>query len=317
MIAAMIKTPNGDPAKCLLRPTLWYSLSSNTRGMLLMGLFAAVVSLGHVVARHLSQDLHPMQIAFFRTIVPLIVLVPMLMRDGPGWWRTSRPGLQFWRGMIGGIAMLTWFYSLYLIPVGDATALSFSVVLFTTVGAVLFLKETVGARRWAAIAIGLFGTLIILRPGTDAMNNGALVALVSSLFWAAALLIVKVLSRTDSPMTIVFYSSIYFTVLAGFPAIYYWICPTVTQLALLSSVGLCALAAQLAMTNALKIAETAAIMPIDFTRLIWAAALGFIWFGEFPDRWTWTGGTIVFASSVYITYRENRVGNANLGQPPH
>ncbi len=281
--------------------------------MLLMAVFAGVVSLGHVIARHLSHDLHPMQIAFFRTVVPLFILVPMLMRQGPGWWRTSRPGLQFWRGMVGGISMITWFYSLSLIPVGDATALSFSVVIFTAVGAALFLKETVGARRWAAIAIGLVGTLIILRPGSDAMGAGALVALVSSVFWAAAVLVVKVLARTDSPMTIVFYSSIYFTILAGVPAAFYWIAPTMAQLGLLACVGLFALIAQLAMTNALKIAETTAIMPIDFTRLLWAAALGFVWFGEFPDLWTWVGGAIVFASTVYITYRESRAGGAKGG----
>jgi len=221
MMAAMTHADGGAPPEGIARQSLWERLPPNTRGMLLMAVFACLVSLLHVIVRRLSQDLHPMEIAFFRTAVPLFILVPMLMRQGTGWWRTSRPGLQFIRGVLGGAAMVTWFYSLAMIPVGDATALSFSVVVFTSVGAVLFLSERMGLRRWAAVLIGLVGTLIMLRPGTQAMEPGAVVALASSLFWAATLLVVKVLTRTDSGMTIVFYSSMYFTAIAAVPAYYY------------------------------------------------------------------------------------------------
>ena len=285
----------------------WTRMPANLRGMLLMAVFACLVSLMHVIVRALSRDIHPMEIAFFRTSVPLLVILPMLMRQGRGWWRTTRPGLQMVRGLLGACAMVTWFYSLSQIPVGDATALSFSVVIFTSVGAVWCLGERMGLRRWSAIAIGLVGTLIILRPGTQTMEPGALIALVSSLFWAATLLVVKVLARTDSPLTIVFYSSIYFTVFAAVPAVYFWTWPTPDQLLLLVAVGLMATVAHLAMARALKEAETTAIMPVDFTRLIWAAAAGYLWFGEFPDLWTWVGGGVVFASTIYITYRESRV----------
>ena len=322
MIRIMNALYRGDRNSAATGVMLWSNLPANTRGMLLMATFACVVSLGHVIARHLSQDFHPMQAAFFRTIVPLVILTPILMRQGPGWWRTTRPGLQFFRGLVGGISMLTWFYALALIPVGDATALSFTVVIFASMGAVVVLGERMGARRWVAIAVGIIGTLIILRPGADGLSVGALVVLVSSLFWAAALLTVKVLARTDSSITIVFYSSIYFTILAGVPAAYYWRAPDLEQFALLVSVGVLATLAQLAMTGALKIAETTAIMPMDFTRLLWAAGLGYIWFGEFPDLWTWTGGAIVFASTIYITYRENRAekgdqGARSVDEPTH
>ena len=284
---------------------IWSALPANTRGILLMAAFAGTVSLGHVIARHLTQEFHPMQVAFFRTFVPLVILTPILMSKGPGWWHTTRPGLQLLRGLIGGISMLTWFYTLSLIPVANATALSFTVVIFASLGAVFFLGERMGRHRWTAIFFGVVGTLIILRPFDVGLNPGALVALVSSILWAAALICVKVLSRTDSSVTIVFYSSVYFTILAGIPAAYFWIAPELIQLGLLICVGLLATIAQLCMTGALKIAETTAVMPIDFTRLLWAAALGFIWFGEFPDPWTWIGSIIVFTSTMYITYREN------------
>ena len=92
MIRIMNAPPRGDRNRATTSVTLWSNLPANTRGMLLMAVFAGVVSLGHVIARHLSQDFHPMQAAFFRTIVPLVILTPILMRQGAGWWRTTRPG---------------------------------------------------------------------------------------------------------------------------------------------------------------------------------------------------------------------------------
>ncbi len=306
---------NDNKSRTPLGLTIWLTLPANTRGILLMSVFAGTVSLGHVIARHLTQEFHPMQVAFFRTFVPLVILTPILMSTGSGWWHTTRPGLQLLRGLIGGISMLTWFYTLSLIPVADATALSFTVVIFASLGAVFLLGERMGRHRWTAIFFGLVGTLIILRPFDIGLNLGALIALVSSVLWAAALICVKILSRTESSVTIVFYSSVYFTILAGIPAAYFWITPELPQLGLLICVGLLATIAQLCMTGALKIAETTAVMPMDFTRLLWAAALGFIWFGEFPDPWTWIGSIIVFASTAYITYRENRVELSSESRP--
>ena len=294
----------------------WYTLSPNLRGMVLMGVFAFVVNFSHTVVRALSAEIDPMQIAFFRTIIPLFFLIPMLVRQGRQtgvtWWKTTRPGLQLARGFFGGFSMIAWFYTLSLIPVGDATALSFTVVIFASLGAVLFLGERIGIRRVLAIAVGVIGTLIIVRPGAQVISLGAVTAIFSSLFWAAAVLCVKVLARTDSNITIVFYSSVFFALIAVGPAIYFWIWPTWEQLALLCLVGFCALIAQLAMTAAVRDAETTAIMPVDFTRLLWAALTGYIWFGEFPDLWTWVGGGVVFAATLYITYRESRKAEATV-----
>ena len=95
--------PNQNSSQRNLRiAQTWHRLSPNARGMLLMAVFACLVALLHVIVRRLSQELHPMEIAFFRTIIPLVILVPMLMRQGEGWWRTTRPGLQFIRGILGG-----------------------------------------------------------------------------------------------------------------------------------------------------------------------------------------------------------------------
>ena len=288
--------------------------------MALMAFSACVVALLHSIARSLTADYHSMEIAFFRTTVPLFFLVPMLVRQGrrtgTNWWHTARPGMQLLRGVTGAIGMMTWFFSLSLIPVGDATAITFSVVIFASIGAVLFLGERIGRRRVAAIVVGLLGTLIIVRPDVNAINMGAMVALVSSIFWAATLLVVKVLARTDSSPTIVFYASVYFTVFVTPFAVYFWKWPTPEDLALLILIGILALLGQLALTGAMRSGEATAVMPIDFTRLLWAAGVGYIWFGEFPDLWTWVGGAVVFGSTLYITYRESRLHRPLVTEDP-
>lgn len=268
---------------------------------------AATVSLMHVLVRDLSRDLHPFEIAFFRNLVSFLVLIPFLLRQDRAAWKSTRPGLQAVRGFVGIHAMLSWFYALYLVPVGDATALSFTAVLFTSLGAVFLLGERMGVRRWTALGIGFLGTAIILRPGFQEVSLGHLVVIGSTMLWAAALLLVKVLSREDSSVTIVFYSSAYFTPLSLIVALFFWQWPTWPQLGQMLAIGLLATVAHLAMAQALKEGEATAVMPGDFTRLIWASTIGFLMFGEFPDTWTWVGGTVIFLATLYITYREAQV----------
>ncbi len=289
------------------RPALLSSVSSNLRGILFMVVFAATISTMHGVVRYMSAEVHPFEIAFFRNLTVFLLMIPLLLRSGRSAWRSARPGLQAVRGFIGAMAMLTWFYALSLVPLADATALSFTVVVFTTVCAIIVLRERVGIRRWSAIGIGVIGTLIILRPGLQAVSLGALVVLVSSVLWAASLICVKVLSRTDSNVTIVFYSALYFTPLSLIPALFVWQWPTLEQLAMLVLIGAMAAVSHLAIAQSLREAEASVVMPLDFTRLIWAAAFGYVVLGEFPDFWTWLGGTVIFASTVYISYREGRV----------
>ncbi|MCZ6448147.1 MAG: DMT family transporter, partial [Alphaproteobacteria bacterium] len=144
------------------RPALLSSVSSNLRGILFMVVFAATISTMHGVVRYMSAEVHPFEIAFFRNLTVFLLMIPLLLRSGRSAWRSARPGLQAARGFIGAMAMLTWFYALSLVPLADATALSFTVVVFTTVCAIIVLRERVGIRRWSAIGIGVFGTLIIL-----------------------------------------------------------------------------------------------------------------------------------------------------------
>mgnify|MGYP003651903626 FL=1 len=285
----------------------------NFRGILFMLLGAILISCLHALVRDMTQELHPFEVAFFRNVVALVVLTPLLLRQDRHAWKSKRPDLQLVRAVIGLGAMLSWFYALSLVPVGDATALSFTVVLYTSLGAVFLFGEKMGLRRWMALAVGFVGTAIILRPGFQEISPGYMWALGSTVLWAGALLMVKILVRYDSPVTIVFYSSVYFTPVTLLFAVFVWEWPTWAQFGELVAIGLLATGAHLSMAKAMQLGETTAVMPADFTRLLWAAALGYVMFGEFPDMWTWIGGTVVFCSTLYITYRESRVKGAVEG----
>ncbi|MEX0693669.1 MAG: DMT family transporter [Rhodospirillales bacterium] len=276
------------------------------KGAAYMALAGFFITSLHAIVRHVSAEVHPIEIVFFRNIVGFVLLIPFLLRQDRSLWKSKQPKLQFFRSIAGVLAMMTWFTCLSMMPVGDATAISFVTVLFVTVGAAMILGEKVGIRRWTAIAVGFIGTLIIIRPGSGILGPGMLVALISTVFWAASLLCVKVLSRTDSSVTMVFASNVYFTVFSFVPALFVWTWPTLEQLGWMLVIGVLAMLGHLCMATALRTTDATVVAPVDYIRLLWAAGIGYVAFGEFPDIWTWVGGTIIFASTVYITYRESR-----------
>jgi len=278
------------------------------KGASFMAMAGLLIAITHVLVRDLSSEVHPIQIAFFRNFVGFLMLVPFLLRQDRTHWKSKQPKLQFIRAIIGTCAMLSWFTCLSMLPVADATAISFVTVLFITIGASIFLGEKVGVRRWTAIAIGFVGTLIIVRPGTEVFGPGAIVALGSTVFWAAAMLCVKVLSRTDSSVTMVFYANVYFTLFSFVPALFVWSWPNQHALIMMCIIGVMATLGHLCMAQALKLTDATVVAPVDYTRLLWAAGIGYVAFGEFPDVWTWVGGTVIFLSTIYITYRESQRG---------
>jgi drug/metabolite transporter (DMT)-like permease len=202
---------------------------------------------------------------------------------------------------------MCWFYGLSIVPLAEATALSFTNAIFASLGAVIFLRERMGIRRWAAVVVGLVGALIILRPGEAAVSVGAVIVLVAAACWGGGTVIIKRLSRTDSAVTIALWMATMMIVVSAIPAWLVWIWPTPGQLAWLLLIGALASIGTLAYTQALKLAEATLIIPTDYTRMVWASAIGFFAFGEIPDSWTWAGGFLIIGSTVYIALREVRL----------
>jgi len=264
----------------------------------------AVLTCMHATVRHVSDGMHPFEITFFRNLFALFAILPLALRGGVASLRSRQPGLQLLRSGFGLVAMLTWFYGLSVVPIAQATALSFTSVIFGSIGAALVLGERMGLRRWSAVVAGFIGALVILRPGFDEVDPAALIVMLSSILWAAALLTVKRLATTDTVVCIVTWNSILLTVLSLPVAMTVWVTPTGEQLLWLALIGVLATLGHLAMTGAFKASAATVVFPVDYTRLLWASVIGYVAFAEIPDAWTWIGGTVIFASTTYIAYRE-------------
>lgn len=288
--------------------------------LLLLGATIGFASM-HAVIRIASSEQHPFEIAFFRNLFGLVVLSPFLLRHGFGALRTRRLPLHAARGAVHVSAMLMFFTAVPITPLGTVAALSFTAPLFVTVGAVLVLGEVVRIRRIAALAAGFAGALVIIRPGVAALDSGSLLVLGSSAVWAGAMILIKLLSRTESSLTMTAYMAVFLTPLSSIAAAFVWRWPSPEELGWFALMGSLGTVAHLCLAQAFREADAAAVLPVDFLRLIWASVFGYLLFGEVPVLFVWIGGTIIFASTLYLAYREARVARADVSaragpQPP-
>ena len=252
----------------------------------------------------LSDDLHPIIICFYRCLMGLIIITPFVARNNFRALQTDNMRLQIFRALINIISMICWFSAIGMMHFEKATALGFTTPLFTTVLAVLILGEVIRFHRTAALLLGFVGILIIIRPGYMPFEFGTILMLIASFSFSFVLIFVKKLSATDSSLTIIFYHLLYMTPAFFILSLFYWQSISFNQLVIFSLMGSSGLLSHWCLAQAFKMSDTTFVMPLQFTKLIWASLIGLFIFAEQPDIWTWVGGVIIFISVVYITYRE-------------
>lgn len=288
-------------------PTRPVVFTNTIIGIAWMVVASLVAVTTHAMIRHVADSgMHPFQVTFFYNLFTIGIIVPLVLRSGVNILRTRRHGLMFLRAVVHLSSMLLFFFGLTLMPLATASALTFLAPLFAVLLAALFLKEGFTPRRIIALLAGFAGMLVIVRPDPASFDTNAILLVGAALLWGAVIVIVKVLSRTESSSTITVWMALMMAPLAALPAIPFWTDPGLYQLAWLALAGILGAFAQWAMTQALKIGTTTAVMPIDFLRLVWGAMIGFAIFEEIPDAFTWLGGIIIFGSSVWLTWREQR-----------
>ena len=264
-------------------------------------LFGSLMGAG---VKLLSDDLHPIIICFYRCLMGLIIITPFVAKNNFQALQTDNMRLQIFRALINIISMICWFSAIGMMHFEKATALGFTTPLFTTVLAVLILGEVIRFHRTAALLLGFVGILIIIRPGYMPFEFGTILMLVASLSFSFVLIFVKKLSATDSSLTIIFYHLLYMTPAFFILSLFYWENISLNQLIIFSLMGASGLLSHWCLAQAFKMSDTTFVMPLQFTKLIWASLIGLFIFSEQPDIWTWVGGVIIFISVVYITYRE-------------
>jgi drug/metabolite transporter (DMT)-like permease len=279
------------------------ALSTTSRASLLMLVVAACNAIDTVIIRIVAEDLHPLEIGFFRNLFSLLLILPWLHRVGPGVFLTSRLSIHVARAAIKLAALVSLFYAITIMPLADVTAIAFTTPLFVAIGAVLFLGETMRFRRWGAILIGFLGVLVVLRPGTAVFDPRMLAAVASAIGLATIALLLKFLAGREPPATIVGLNLFITVPLALLLALPVWVTPSLDVLGLMALQGALGALAQLSVTRAMALADVSFLMPIEFMRLPLVVVLAYVAFGELAGPWVWAGAVLIFVSTFYLARR--------------
>src|SRR5215813_7670759 len=288
-------------------------LALTTRAALWIVLSGICAVMMNVLIRVAAQAMHPFEVAFFRCLFGLVIVLPWVIKSGPTLLRSRNAGFYLLRAAIGLVSMATWFYGITVVPLATATAVNFTAPLFATIAAVLVLHEDVRLRRWSAVVIGFIGVLVIMRPGSERLDANLLILLLSAATGAMNNITAKFLARTKPPGRIVAFFMIYLTPLSLIPALFVWQWPDPSTFGALIGLGCLGTLAHFSVARALAAADASACAPFEFARLPFAALIGFLWFGEVTNLWTWIGAAIIAGSSIYVAYREARL--ARVGRP--
>jgi drug/metabolite transporter (DMT)-like permease len=290
-------------------------LSDNLRGMGWMALASTGFATNNAFVRHLiSTGLSPLEIAFFVNAFGVLALTPLLLHHGPTVLRTRHFGVHVLRAVCFLVAMVFIYTALATTPLALVAALGFTVPIITTILAIVFFHEVVRLRRWVAILFGFSGTFVILRPGLEVVETGSLYVLIAACFFSVMAMLAKLLAQSESSLTITAYTRLLPTPMALAAALFVWEWPTWPQLGVLVLAGIVGTASIMAFVQAIKIGETNVVMPLDFSKLVWASLIGFVIFAEVPTIYTWIGATMIFVAALYIAYRESQAVRGTLAQ---
>ncbi len=282
-------------------------LPATARGAVYMLLSTVCLAVLWVLIRYASHTMPSPLIVFYRTFFGLLFMAPILLRERHHVFVTHRLGLHILRSLTGIIAMYATFYAVAVAPLADIVAISYATPLFATLVAVLALGEVIRARRITTLLIGLFGMLLVMRPGLRELGPGHLAALGAALMTAGSLTAIKLLSATERIDAIVGFTYIFMLPINFIVALFFWQWPNMTELVLLVGIGILANLGQVFLARSFAAAEITAVLPLDFVRLVLAAGFGIVLFGEHLDWQTLLGASVILLSSVYLAHRESRL----------
>ncbi len=281
---------------------------SPTARALLWSMFAGLIfCLLNVIARTLTQQLHPMQAQFLRYFFGLAVMLPLLLRAGLAAYRPKHLGGQFLRGAVHAAGLMMWFTALPRIPLADMTAIGFTGPIFIMIGAFVLLGEPMRWERWLATGVGFVGMLVVLGPKFSGSGGWwHLVMLGSAPVFAASYLLTKALTRIETTEVIVFWQALTVTLFSLPLALPVWQGPDAWQWAGFAVCGLLGSVGHYCLTRSYRHADISATQSVKFLDLIWASALGFMVFADVPTASTLLGGALISVATIWLARRESR-----------
>ena len=271
-------------------------------------MLAAMASLPmiDVFAKYLGQMGVPvLQIVWARMTFGTAVTLPFAVQAaGSAALRPERPVYHLFRASFLILATYTFFLSLKYLPIADALAIFFVQPLIVVVLSALVLGERVGPRRWAAVVVGFIGTMIIIRPGFGTVTPGTWLALAAGTSLAVYFVMTRRISGSAKAMVTTFQTNAIGMILASIAMPFVWVTPSAQQWLMFVGLGLVATVGHFMIVRAYDFAEASLLAPFAYTEMIMATVLGWYFFGDFPDRFTLIGVTVLIASALYISWRE-------------
>jgi drug/metabolite transporter (DMT)-like permease len=282
----------------------------------LFGLLAfALFSTHDVVVKQLGATYSPVQIVFFSGLLSFPLAILLAVRDGtPGTLRPVHPYWMALRSVTGMIASLSAFFAFTILPLAQVYAIIFATPLFITVLSIPLLGERVRFRRWAAVIVGLFGVMIVLRPGAVDLGIGHLAALTCAVGGATNSIVVRKIGRDERGVVLVLFPMLLNFVVMGAALPWVYQPMPIQDLGLQAMTAVMSFLAMLSLIMAYKSAEAVIVAPMQYSQIIWATVFGILFFAEWPDAWTMCGALVIISSGVYILLRESRP-DASDNQP--
>lgn len=267
---------------------------------------AVFFAISFALVRRISEfsGIDAFEQTLFRQVIGTAIMLPFILRQGRSGFRTGQVGTNIIRNIAGygGIALS--FLGITLIPLADAMALQSTHPFFIIIFASVLLTERPGIHRWLAVAIGFIGAIVILRPGFGVISLGMIAAVAAAASFGLSDTLCRKLGRTDSTSAIVFYGFALQLPIALPIALFNWVTPVAADWPWLIAMGVTSFAAQWSLSKSFVLAEASLVSPVLFLRLPIVAVIGFAYFGQETNIWTWVGAVIIFAAAYYAGRRE-------------
>lgn len=287
-----------------------YKKQHPLKGVLFFMTAIFLISVVDTVCKVFTKDLHSIQLVWGYFVGINLTLWVFFLFKGAKFSnlrRTERPLLQIIRPAFLVCSISSLFIGLTYLPIAEATVIGFVAPLFITALSVPILKESVDIHRWSAVAIGLVGVIIIIRPGGDLWHLASVMPLLGALFFALFQIITRLLAATERTHTTLFYTGLGGLAWSSLIVPFVWVTPSITHIFVFLSTGAMGAMAHLCMISAFDRAEASLLAPYNYTKLIWVSVLGYLIFNDVPSLDMWIGAIIIVSAGFYVLYRERNV----------
>lgn len=312
------------------------AMSPATLGALCATIAVVFFSINDVAIKFLSDGYALHQVVLIRSVIGVIVIMFMIAPFTAGWGiaRTRKLPLHMLRGLCVVFANMTFFLGLAAMPLADAVAIFFISPLLITLASVVFLGESVGPRRWAAIAVGFIGVLVMMRPGTQAFQVASLLPLLAAFFYACIHVLTRKMGGTENAATMAFYIQVMFIIVSVLffvtvgdgrfgdqsdPSLAFllraWIWPDMGDLPVFLVVGVGIAVAGYLISQAYRVTEASFVAPFEYLALPMSVAWGMVVFAEYPDLWDYVGMALILGAGLFMIWRDAQAQRALLRRP--